>query len=535
MDLHIGDIKELHGKDGQLERVVVQKRGEEPFAIECDTLLAFYGLTMKLGPIANFGLNLHENLIPVDTEKFETSESGIFAIGDINHYPGKLKLILSGFHEAALAAHTARTEAEEAARAAAAHAGEAQAQREAAEASAAAQAEQAAAAAAAETEAHAAAAAAAESLRAAVEAREQAESLATEQTRLAEEAVAARVAAETAATEALEARATAEADAQTHAELAAQAAAEREAAERRTSEVLGQLQEALDARAAAEAKLVEAITARADAEEAASQRGIDRQSVEASVRHQAEIAEAEMTARIEAERRAAALATELAEAREELLDGTGRHRRFGLGAATGSIPRVTAELASDPPVGRGATSASDATAGRGATSASDATAGRGATSASEEPRDPATAVATATAPVALSAHRSRVPFVAGGLAVVALALTGLALATGRGTEPVGVAAVLLTVLLAFVALRARRTASHVTIDDHGVVDIRSGETHHRFDVYDASTDLEMVGVPGQRGWEVRFKRRSLPPVVVTASMVDPEAFSRELRRWRPGL
>src|SRR5690606_35069628 len=57
---------------------------------------------MKLGPIANFGLNLHENLIPVDTEKFETSTPGIFAVGDINTYPGKLKLILSGFHEAAL-------------------------------------------------------------------------------------------------------------------------------------------------------------------------------------------------------------------------------------------------------------------------------------------------------------------------------------------------------------------------------------------------------------------------------------------------
>ena len=65
-------------------------------------MLPFFGLTMKLGPVANFGLNLHENLIPVDTEKFETSTPGIFAIGDINHYPGKLKLILSGFHEAAL-------------------------------------------------------------------------------------------------------------------------------------------------------------------------------------------------------------------------------------------------------------------------------------------------------------------------------------------------------------------------------------------------------------------------------------------------
>ena len=67
-------------------------------------MLPFFGLTMKLGPIAGWGLNLHENLIPVDTEKFETSVPGIFAIGDINHYPGKLKLILSGFHEGALAA-----------------------------------------------------------------------------------------------------------------------------------------------------------------------------------------------------------------------------------------------------------------------------------------------------------------------------------------------------------------------------------------------------------------------------------------------
>ena len=62
---------------------------------------------MKLGPVANWGLNLDENLIPVDTEKFQTSEPGIFAIGDINTYPGKLKLILSGFHEAALMAQAA--------------------------------------------------------------------------------------------------------------------------------------------------------------------------------------------------------------------------------------------------------------------------------------------------------------------------------------------------------------------------------------------------------------------------------------------
>ena len=62
---------------------------------------------MKLGPVANFGINLHQNLIPVDTEKFESTEPQIFAIGDINSYPGKLKLILSGFHEAALMAQQA--------------------------------------------------------------------------------------------------------------------------------------------------------------------------------------------------------------------------------------------------------------------------------------------------------------------------------------------------------------------------------------------------------------------------------------------
>jgi thioredoxin reductase len=71
-------------------------------------LLPFFGLTMKLGPIAEWGLNLHENLIPVDTEKFETSQPGIFAVGDINWYPGKLKLILSGFHEVALMAQAAK-------------------------------------------------------------------------------------------------------------------------------------------------------------------------------------------------------------------------------------------------------------------------------------------------------------------------------------------------------------------------------------------------------------------------------------------
>jgi thioredoxin reductase (NADPH) len=104
---HVAQIAGLEGEGGVLTGVKLKSAEAGAFTAPCDTLLPFYGLTMKLGPIANFGLNLHENLITVDTEKFETSVPQIFAIGDINSYPGKLKLILSGFHEAALMAHQA--------------------------------------------------------------------------------------------------------------------------------------------------------------------------------------------------------------------------------------------------------------------------------------------------------------------------------------------------------------------------------------------------------------------------------------------
>ena len=107
MKFHLGQVTKLHGSNGRLEGVTIKGNDNAEFDIECDTLLPFFGLTMKLGPIANWGLNLHENLVPVDTEKFATNEPGIYAIGDINTYPGKLKLILSGFHEAALMAQAA--------------------------------------------------------------------------------------------------------------------------------------------------------------------------------------------------------------------------------------------------------------------------------------------------------------------------------------------------------------------------------------------------------------------------------------------
>ena len=99
----LGQIQKIEDlNNGKIK--VFTKNNEETENFEVDYLLPFFGLKMELGPIANWGINLDENLIRVDTEKFETSVPSIFAIGDINTYPGKLKLILSGFHEAALMA-----------------------------------------------------------------------------------------------------------------------------------------------------------------------------------------------------------------------------------------------------------------------------------------------------------------------------------------------------------------------------------------------------------------------------------------------
>jgi thioredoxin reductase (NADPH) len=106
MELRIGQVTTLHGEGGALTHASIRTK-EGDARIACTRLLPFFGLTMKLGPVADWGLNLEENLIHVDTEKFQTSEPGIFAIGDINSYPGKLKLILSGFHEAALMSQAA--------------------------------------------------------------------------------------------------------------------------------------------------------------------------------------------------------------------------------------------------------------------------------------------------------------------------------------------------------------------------------------------------------------------------------------------
>ena len=94
----------IDGENGVITSITVQSKDGEQFNVPADHVLVFFGLAPKLGPIAEWGLDINRKTINVDTEKFETSEPGIYAIGDINFYPGKKKLILCGFHEAALAA-----------------------------------------------------------------------------------------------------------------------------------------------------------------------------------------------------------------------------------------------------------------------------------------------------------------------------------------------------------------------------------------------------------------------------------------------
>ena len=89
---------------GNLESVEITHENKDVKTFNTDYILGFFGLIMQLGPIANWGLNIDKKTIEVDTEKFETNQKGIYAVGDICTYPGKLKLILSGFHEGALAA-----------------------------------------------------------------------------------------------------------------------------------------------------------------------------------------------------------------------------------------------------------------------------------------------------------------------------------------------------------------------------------------------------------------------------------------------
>ena len=100
------NLKELGG-NGHLNQIILEGKGKEEIKIDTDYLIALFGLSPKLGPIGEWGLSVDKNAIEVDTRDYSTNIERIYAIGDINTYPGKLKLILCGFHEAAIMMHSA--------------------------------------------------------------------------------------------------------------------------------------------------------------------------------------------------------------------------------------------------------------------------------------------------------------------------------------------------------------------------------------------------------------------------------------------
>ena len=104
MKFMVGQVTDFEEKGGQIANITITGIDDSKTSVPLDQLLIFFGLSPKLGPIADWGLDIERRQLKVDTEKFSTSEPGIFAVGDINTYPGKKKLILSGFHECALAA-----------------------------------------------------------------------------------------------------------------------------------------------------------------------------------------------------------------------------------------------------------------------------------------------------------------------------------------------------------------------------------------------------------------------------------------------
>jgi thioredoxin reductase (NADPH) len=99
-------------QDGVITSLTIQPNDGDAIEVAADDVLVFFGLAPKLGPIADWGLDINRKTINVDVEKFETSTPGIYAVGDINFYPGKKKLILCGFHEAALAAFAIKQQIE---------------------------------------------------------------------------------------------------------------------------------------------------------------------------------------------------------------------------------------------------------------------------------------------------------------------------------------------------------------------------------------------------------------------------------------
>ncbi|MCW2792832.1 MAG: hypothetical protein JWO76_1930, partial [Nocardioides sp.] len=254
------------------------------------------------------------------------------------------------------------------------------------------------------------------------------------------------------------------------------------------------------ARADAERAVAEQARLRGVAEEAAEKRAIDRSAVEAAVRRQAELAEEAITERLAAEEQARDLAEALAETRALLMDELTIRRRWWQRPQAVVLPPLPAGVPETEPERTTRTTPDDA----------DELVTFG-------PPRSSRAVTVVLALAALAA--------AGFTVYAALAPLSTAVLVAAGVA---------TVLLAVLAWRVRPLVSHVRID-RGLVDIVAGERHHRFDLRNDRTRVEMTGEPGTREWQVLFLRRSLEPVTVTSRMVDSVAFTETLRKWRPDL
>ncbi|MCU1423194.1 MAG: hypothetical protein JWN36_2845, partial [Microbacteriaceae bacterium] len=335
-----------------------------------------------------------------------------------------------------------------------------------------------------------------------------------DQAALAQRAHGERAAAEENALQAHRARIAAEEDARAHAELAREAAAERTAAEERTRQVLDEaaaaatrhreeLEAAVTARLEAERAVAAQVAARLEAEQAAEQRAVDRGAVEAVVRHHTEVAEEVIQERIAAEQRAGELADELATARAQLLDEAG---------GTRPTPRQL-----EPEPERGFFPFGD----------------DGPAQADDQPYDDldgtdGTRMFDAPGP---PAARMLVLLVVAGLAAIGL---GYSLLSGHALGTVGIISLLALAAAVFGATRLRTRDAQIGIHG-GVVTLAIDGSHHRFDLSDPGSEVEMLGTPDHKDWQVLFKRRTLRPLVVDGRMVDSVAFTSALRKWRPDL
>jgi hypothetical protein len=319
---------------------------------------------------------------------------------------------------------------------------------------------------------------------------------------------------------------------------------ERAAAEARARDLLDEaveagarhreeLEAARQARVEAERAAAEQATARLAAEEAAEQRAVDRGAVEAVVRHHTEVAEEVIQERIAAEQRAGELAEELAQARAELLENT-----------SDSLPRIPPRTSRRTPVPPEPDPVppppeDSADTGREPDDSGGFFAFQGADDTAERTGMDVSAPATSglsggtrmfAAPGPPAGQMAALLVVAGLAAVTA----AFALVTGRLLGPLGLVALVVLGVAGYAASRLRPSDVRVGIDG-GVVSIVRDGGQHRFDVTDPRTEVRIQGTTDDPEWRVMFLRRTLPPLVVDARMVDPVAFTSALRKWRPEL